>query len=230
MNSRLRNLPLPDWGQLVIAHLGDDLAQVPVSALRSPAPVPRGQYHAGLGIVFLSSMIVARPHANSENPPTCRTKPLLSTAPGTFGARPGSILSPGHRRSAHGLLSPPRASPRCPPEAEFELDVAPQPSQLHRALVVPSLPKKLKPRDARVDQPATKRAERTAGEALGSTARTQRALVAIGLPPDRTDGVLSNKATDAIQSYQALLGAPTTGRLTKGQRELLWELSAAAKK
>ncbi len=229
MNSRLRNLPLRDWGQLAMAHLGDDLAQVPISALRSP--VPRGQYHAGLGMVFLASMIAATPNAKSQNPPTCRTEPLLPTAPGTFGARPGSILSPGHRRSVHSLLSPPRALPRCPPEAEFEPDVQPPPpSQLHRALVVPNLPKTLKPRDDRVDQPIRKRAGRTTGERLGSTARTQQALVAIGIPPDRTDGVLSNKTTDAIASYQALLGAPTTGRLTKGQRELLWELSAAAKK
>ncbi len=74
------------------------------------------------------------------------------------------------------------------------------------------------------------RAGKSAGEALRSTARTQRALTAIGIPPDRIDGVLSNQTTHSIQSYQALLGAPKTGRLTKGQRELLWELSAAAKK
>ena len=79
-------------------------------------------------------------------------------------------------------------------------------------------------------RPAMKRTGKPTGDALRSTARTQRALTAIGFPPDRIDGVVSRKTTRSIQSYQALLGAPKTGRLTKGQRELLWELSAATKK
>ena len=211
-----------------MATFGDDLAHVSRPTLRPGAPTSRSIYRAGMGVVVLAAMTVAAPSAKSQAAPTCRTEPLLPTAPGTFGARPGSILSPGHRRSVHSLLSP-RDLPRCPPVTRLELDVPP-PSQLQRVLVVPDQPRKTRSRVEPVVRIVPKRASKAATDALGSTARTQRALAAIGLPLDRTDGVLSNETTSAIQSYQSLLGAPKTGRLTKGQRELLWELSAAAKK
>lgn len=217
-----------------MAHLTDDLAHAPPLTLGARVSCTARSLPMGLGAVFLLSMTLATPYAKSQQPPTCSSEPRLPTAPGTFGARPGSILSPGHRRSVHSLLSPPRLLPRCPPEVELELDVPPPSSQLQRAVLVPNRPRGPKAPDKpirnRSYKPTTIRPGKSTGDALRSTARTQRALTAIGIPPDRIDGVLSNKTTHSIQSYQALLGAPTTGRLTKGQRELLWELSAAAKK
>lgn len=219
-----------------MAHIPDDLVRISQSAFHaktSDIPLHRPMH---VSAVFLLCIIIAAPNARSQEPPNCGSEPYLPTAPGTFGARPGSILSPGHRRSVHSLLSPPRYDPRCPPEPAYELDVPPPPQWQQAPLAVPR-PKRAKLRvdvvPKRTDKPAPKRAAKwigkPAGEALRSTARTQRALTAIGLPPDRIDGVLSSKTTHSIQSFQARLGAPTTGRLTKGQRELLWELSAATK-
>lgn len=132
-------------------------------------------------------------------------------SPVQFGARPGSLLSPGFRRPLRVLLPPPRSLSRCHRAREMERSIPPPPMRLFRT----TLP------------PPRKRIRQDVRETLPSITRTQQALARIGADPGRTDGVPSSETTKAIHFYQKLLGAPATGRLTKDQRELLWEFRSA---